>query len=135
MISIKKVLLKIIQEFQPKPVLLWTNPNPSYNFSEQTIIESSGGWVSGKHLSDYNALEIHTNYNPGGNETYFANKIMTDGKDWVLFAHNNGTYPYGIRGVKASNSGIVFNSGMLIQGASASVNNAVAVPIKIYGIK
>ena len=58
MIDVKKAIDRILDKFQQKPVLLWTNPNPTNTFVAQTITESSSGWVSGKHLSDYTFVRI-----------------------------------------------------------------------------
>lgn len=132
MISIKKVLLKIIEEFQPKPVLLWENPNPASEFLSSTINENSGGWVTGKILNDYQKVKIVFDY---GTLTLFINN------DGTVMKHNydNTHQDYIVfRDCKFRSSGIEiqYSYGRGIGSSTAVLNtNNIMIPLKIYGIK
>ena len=48
------------------PELVWVHPsapNPTGTFAAQTINESSTGWVSGKHIDDYDGFIVAVVYN------------------------------------------------------------------------
>ena len=48
------------------PELIWSNPDISQSFipsgTTRDISENSDGWISGKHLADYDALLVSTRY-------------------------------------------------------------------------
>ena len=134
MISLKNTLKAITSKFSvlntllndvPHYTLLWTNPNPTSEFSAQTI---------SLDLSKYDAIKIDYNaYGIKSEETYV-------GKSCRLSSVSPGGSSYYItaryRDCKVMTDGIKFDDGYTSYAvATPDTNNANCIPYKIYGIK
>ena len=143
MISIKKAIQKLATVKANEPVLLWTNPNPRNNFGAQTINESSTGWVSGKHLSDYDMLEILYAWSTESSVSTNPLKILSEkcvfGEDGMLNAQtisiNMGETRFSVRVFSVTDTGIVFQDGFYSNITTKTQNNSYSIPYKIYGIR
>lgn len=108
--------------------LLWTNSNPSAEFTYQTI---------SLDLSEYDIVEVFTKSTIGSN----ARLLVNGGRAQMV--SNSGTTTattYGTisnyRMVTASTSGITFdNNYQVYTGQAATITNSNNIPYAIYGIK
>ena len=112
--------------------LLWTNPNPSANFSAQTINESSSGWVSGKSLSDYSYIGIkfassHTTSGYVYTTFWFKKGEIDRNSTWSTSAGSTGSAFRGRIITDITNSGVVF--GDAVGGTS------YGTPYTIWGLR
>lgn len=100
--------------------LLWTNPNPSSNFSAQTVVID---------LSDYDAVRITFISNMNSPVAY------TQDADIDSYTHNlfavSAAPARQSRQFTLSSTGIVFSNGA----TGSTSGSQYGVPIKIYGIK
>lgn len=126
------------------PELIWANPNlPNLSgktFAAQTLTESSEGWVSGKHIADYDGFIILTHYSaedlsgsPTRGETFTylpattpSYAINLNNRFWASAANNSTT----------TGAGRTFevNNGLVIGGASAG-GAGFCLPLYIWGVK
>lgn len=127
MLNVKKVLTKILGQCEFK-TLLWTNPNPTSNFSAQTI---------SLDLSEYDAVDVvaiasRTSDKMGTCRIYFGAPV------------SQGLYLLGddatkhARDLTLHTDGITFQNGYyqyMSSGASKTTDSGQAIPYKIYGVK
>ena len=97
--------------------LLWTNPSPTSDFSAQTIEFS---------YSSYDLIAVKSRINAYTPITIFQN--ATNGLDMTAWADLDGVLRKRVATIVES--GIEFAAGV-----QNSTNNAVLVPLQIYGIK
>lgn len=109
-------------------IVLWTNPNPTSNFSAQTVSID---------LSGYEAIII-------GGKGYLSNLYEeyayltkdTNNKYYAFGLENSSTHVFGGgvggRNITISNSGITFSTGYRANGVAGA---EFGVPLHIYGIK
>lgn len=102
--------------------LLWTNPDPTSNFSAQTI---------SLNLSGYDAVKVLAAQN-----TSSSSGVMVETtKDYEgrLFMMYNARY---YRGFTWSDTGVTFTDGYQASlSSNLSANNSAAIPIYIYGVR
>lgn len=114
-----------------KPVLLWTNPNPTANFAAQT--------VSIPGLSSYEFLLIE--YKLSNNNDEYTDRIRI-GHTGRLFSFGwqdaSGSVPvFYSRKYTTTTSGVKFERGLSKSAnstAAGSSSNNVNIPLFIYGI-
>ena len=135
MVSLKKILNKILENKANKPVLLWENASPRSVFASQTI---------DLDLSGYDAVEIVfvRDTSSSGNVYTFTEKIKKWKASYVHTLLNPNTSDpetvYSRMVPSIQNTGILFDDGYskIISGvAMASIQNDIIIPYKIYGIK
>lgn len=115
MIDVKKVLSAIVDKFQQKPVLLWTNPNPSASFSGQDIV---------LNLDSYNSVLIYCK----NDRNYFSARVE---KGMGITFRDLYTYTADyVRYFSVQTNKIVVGA---CEGDGSS--NTRLIPYKIYGIK
>lgn len=103
--------------------ILWTNSNPTSNFTEQTITLSSG---------DYDFYEIYCTYN-GSTASQYANGFKTiKGKGLIISENGYGTGLSVRRKVDYTNA-----THLLISSAfgGANIDNSYLIPIYVIGYK
>lgn len=128
MIDVKKVLSAIVDKYQQKPVLLWTNLNPSASFAPQTI---------SLDLSGYD--EVRVDMQQWGNDPYAY--IIPIGKEVTAIklseVLSSASVYIQARKVSVASNGVTFGSGgyRYIDLSSFTTDNSRVIPYKIYGIK
>lgn len=108
--------------------LLWTNPNPTANFSAQTVSID---------LSDYDEVEVvtivsRTSGKMGICHLYFTSPVSQS----LAFLGDDATKH--ARDLSINTSGITFQNGYyqyMTSGQSKTTDSGQAIPYKIYGIK
>lgn len=109
--------------------LLWTNPNPTSSFTEQTI---------SLDLSEYSALVISIKGHKSVSGTQEYNTVVIK-NDWVFLTAFSGASYYPrivIREVSFNDSGVTFKEGYNTSSFNSySRDNDSGIPQKIYGIK
>ena len=134
MISLKQTLKAITSKFSalntllndvPHYTLLWTNPNPTSEFSAQAI---------SLDLSKYDMVKIDYNaYGIKSEETYVGKScrlsiVSPGGAAMYITAR--------FRDCTVMTDGIKFDEGRTSYAvATSDINNANCIPYKIYGIK
>ena len=106
--------------------LLWTNPNPSSNFTAQTV---------SLDLTEYDAVEIQCK-NLASSDYMIGTLFRIKKGDKGLLLSNAATNRE--RDVHSvSNTGIEFSGGIIYNtyGGAQSTDNSRVIPIRIYGIK
>lgn len=126
----KTSLVNAINEIESQEIgitghILWTNPNPTSSFSQQTITLSS---------DDYDELTIF--YKKSNNENKLNSIQIIKGYDTDLSYNDSGTlFSRGVTHV--SDTSYKFNDGkILLPGSSTAQNdNSRCVPIYVIGYK
>lgn len=101
--------------------LLWTNPNPTSNFSAQTI---------SLDLSNYDEVEVEAIMYMNGTTAYYNSFRCKVGKSYTL---NGISYKSNVlltRDCKVQTSSVYFDSGW-----ANGANDGAVIPTRIYGIK
>lgn len=113
-----------------KPTLLWENPNPTVEFSPQTITLSS---------NDYDYIDIIHTQN-GGDEVIYTRSVK--GKNFSLtdVTNDSGAKKISIyaRWFQSSQNGLKLIVGNCIwgkEGVETQAKNTWLVPLKIMGYK
>ena len=109
--------------------LLWENANPTSSFTAQTI---------SLDLSEYTHLIIKVKLLDAGERAFSFTLVKKDGSKTPLVYANGGNAGVQLRyrNATAVDTGVNFTNAYYASGATAeSVNNGVAIPIEIYGIK
>lgn len=131
-LDLKEWIAKVTGQAELK-TLLWTNPNTTIAFNEQTILLD---------LSGYNAVEIHCLSGTSGNES--SSGICCVGKNIVLTyigggnAYGSGGVFLAERGFEVSQNGIYVRRGLgafMTEANFPYSNNTRMIPWKIYGVK
>lgn len=114
-------ILDDVNNISTAPVLLWTNPSPTSAFAEQTVSVNSG----------YAAYLIELRYITT-KETNLTKSFINVGESLFCFATESRSYPASSfhRLVTANDGAVVFGKSY-----SAGVNNATAIPTRIWGVK
>lgn len=101
--------------------LLWTNPNPSSDFGQQTV---------SLDLSNYELIIVIA-------DNYSSPAMATVGGDGNLLTTNYaGNHRIGQRKFTVSTTGVSFeNAYYSYANENGSVNNGMVKPQRIYGIK
>ena len=120
------LLIKEINNSLDTKTLLWTNPNPASNFAAQTI---------NIDLSKYDYVVIET-FRPSGKD-YYCNDIIKVGYKKTIIAGWTLANGYGLQGrmFTVEKSSVIIGSGYASGTSGNSVNDAVCIPINIYGVK
>lgn len=110
------------------PELVWVNNSPTSSFSAQTINESTTGWVSGKHVADYDGFIILGQYDTSHNGQTFtyipvSTPTFAPTLNYRYFASASSS-DNGAQGRQVS-----FSSGIVIG------SNNSTIPLYIWGIK
>ena len=100
--------------------LVWENPNPSSNFSAQTV------------TLDRNGVLFFVVTTTDGNETVILSNTC---RAEAMFYSTTNTKNYSYRRAYVDDSGISFDEGMFVANNSATVSNAAFKPSKIYAVK
>ena len=125
------------------PELVWANPSlpnlANTTFAAQTLNESSSGWVSGKHVADYDGFIVLTHYTAenvsssstrGETFTYIPASTPT-------FAPTYNNHAWGVAANNTTTAGssrtFEVNNGIVI-GAGTGGNN-FCLPMYIWGVK
>lgn len=111
------------EEISNTTKILWTNSNPTSNFSEQTITLSS---------NDYDFYEIYCTYN-GSNASQYANGFKTiKGKGLIISENGYGTGLSVRRKVDYTDA-----THLLISSAygGTNIDNGYLIPIYVIGYK
>ncbi len=111
-----------------KEEVLWENPNPTSSFSPTTLTSQT----LGKDLSKYYAIYVYAR-NVGGGNHYSVTKVYKDLQVSIITPAQTIMY----RRVTFTDNGIAIEAGSIIltYGSSATADNGVVIPIKIWGIK
>ena len=125
MISVKKTLKAIVNKFQQKPELLWTNSTPTATFAAKTITLS-------KSLSNYKYYDIHFKQNTGDNRIFVQR--FTVGSGFHIFFSYSVTQYRSSNAVPSGTSMKFDNAYEGNAGAQAMDNNKI-IPVAVYGIK
>lgn len=117
-----------------EPVLLWSNPSPTQAFAQQTINESSSGWVSGESIADYDYFLIITKWYTTVNyktintvQKNVTSLLSSASKDSI----DAGTQ-IGRRVVTSSDTGVVIGTGY---NNTNGGDNQACIPVEIRGCK
>lgn len=133
MIDVKKVLSALADKKQDKIEQLWVNPASYNNFPAQTITESSSGWVSGKHLSDYSTIIVCFRENTS-TDTWHTVYCPVIGKEYKV---DGGFEMKEYRRFAVNSNGVQFYVGRLHwdyrDGGQDRADRLI--PTHIYGIK
>ena len=113
---------------QAERTLLWTNPNPTSNFSPQTIT------VQDMSPYSYICFEV------GDTSSLCVNRVISErGKTTSIgyLGKSSGNGPHlMVREVTyVSNKSLSFSDGAMLWAPGEISNNDVAIPQKIYGLK
>lgn len=134
MISIKKAIEKLATVKANEPELLWTNPNPSAStFNPQTISLDLSGYSKVKidFRQSYNSSDmmspLFADIDNNKHREVFVSVGTSSGYYWQL----------AVRDATVTPTGIEFNDCVYSRQGSATgiVQNYLAIPYKIYGIK
>ncbi|MBO7713815.1 MAG: hypothetical protein J6S85_09615 [Methanobrevibacter sp.] len=111
-----------------KEEVLWENPNPTSSFAPTTLTSQT----LGKDLSKYYAIYVYVR-NVGGGNHYSVTKVYKDLPVSIIAPAQTIMY----RRVTFTDNGIAFETGnnVLTYGGSATAENGVVIPIKIWGVK
>lgn len=105
-----------------KPILLWTNPNPSTSFEAQTVSID---------MTNYQSIIIKT-VGVRGDTTYTKQYINKNDSNIKMVATYSGSGA-SIRSItNISDNGITFGNGQIVGGSASSL---YCIPIEIYGLK
>ena len=135
MVSLKKILNKILENKANEPILLWENASPRSVFASQTI---------DLDLSGYDAVEIVfvRDTSSSGNVYTFTEKIKKWKASYVhtLLNPNSSDPETALSRIVPSiqDTGILFDDGyskIMTSMPMASIDNSIMIPYKIYGIK
>lgn len=112
------------------PKLLWTNPNPSVQFGQQTI---------NLNLSDYKFVDVYSDLGTSNSNSYTRAEVGHKNIIIGMSASNSAT-AYGtigmMRSLNVTDSGIAFSDCSIIYTQIVStVNNNYLIPQRIYGVK
>ena len=111
-----------------KPVLLWENASPSSDFAAQTVNLDLNGYSKIAILC-LRGTDI---------ENYIPLSMMEKEKTCIMreISSNGSSLLYRTRSYIFNNTGVTFTKGESISSSGTSTtNNAILIPIKIYGIK
>lgn len=105
---------------------LWENASPTSNFAAQTI---------SLDLSDYDMVEIHFRFSTSSKNE--KNAKVENGNDFFVdFVARSSDKIYGAYRTGSCNSdGVYITECYAVTGTTATSNNGLAIPTKIYGIK
>ena len=129
-------LSKVTVSVTPEPVvfpLLWTNPDSSSNFAQQTVAID---------LSGYDAVIIDSKNNKSvsddagePNITHLYETVETSSTHYGVCAQNVGYIVF--RQAAALPTGVSFLGGQKFNSSSGMISsdNGVCIPIRIYGVK
>ena len=110
-----------------KGTVLWTNPNPTADFSEQYINLSS---------SDYDVLEFYYRSDISGNRASSTRVLKGYGIEFDMYSTSSATRTWRRRASFTNDTKYHFeNCGQLEQGQTTSTHNEYCVPLYVIGYK
>ena len=127
MLNVKKALNRITRSAEFK-TLLWTNPNPTSNFSSQSIPLD----LSGYDAVDVVAVVSRTSGKMETCRIYFGAPV----DQGLYFLGDDATKH--ARDLSINTSGITFQNGYyqyMESGSAKTSDSGQAIPYKIYGVK
>jgi hypothetical protein len=124
-------LIKVAGNFGGiKTKTLWTNPNPTSEFTPQTIT------LTDENLNIYSTIQI-VYYNANYGNRYITTEIKPDGNTYEMSGvHSTGNTVFVYyRGVKASSNYIEFGDCWRGSNSGEVKTNTANIPVLIVGIK
>ena len=112
--------------FQSNGTILWTNPNPTADFAEQTITLSS---------SDYDVLEWYFRSDVATNLTFCQKSIKGTGTQILYPSQASGSRQWSRRVYISNNTQFLIGAGKKVDGTTSTDENSMCVPLYVIGYK